>query len=131
MTIEITDAMLDEIEAKAKKLVAQRETLGAYMQKTWASFQSMLQPGIVLALVAEVRRLKASLSHLESQWGPALRTATATARRQALEEAAEEVNGVEPAILDGKSELFTSIYCRARVDAAAAIRVLKDKEPGQ
>ena len=44
------------------------------------------------------------------------------AKAEERERCAEEANGVDPAILEGKSERFVSIYCGARVDAANAIR---------
>lgn len=43
-------------------------------------------------------------------------------RADEREKCAEEANGVDPKFLEGKSELHVSIYCSARVDAAAAIR---------
>lgn len=54
----------------------------------------------------------------------------ADGRREALEEAAEEANGIAPEILEGKSEYHVGVYCRARVDAASAIRALLEKEGG-
>ena len=38
------------------------------------------------------------------------------------ERCAEAANGVDPEILKGMSEGAVSLYCRARVDAANAIR---------
>ena len=38
------------------------------------------------------------------------------------ERCAEEANGIDPEILSGLSDFAVSVYCRARVDAANAIR---------
>lgn len=43
---------------------------------------------------------------------------------ETLERCAEEANGVEPDLLKSRTEAYTTIYCRARVDAATAIRSL-------
>lgn len=48
----------------------------------------------------------------------------AHAWNEAIEAAEEAANGIDPEILKGKSEAYVSIYCRARVDAATAIRAL-------
>lgn len=43
-----------------------------------------------------------------------------------IEAAAEAANGVDPDLLKGMSVPYTSIYCQARVDAADAIRELRN-----
>ena len=45
-------------------------------------------------------------------------------KEETIEACADEANGVDLEILEGKSELFVSIYCGSRVDASAAIRSL-------
>lgn len=57
-----------------------------------------------------------------------LKDAKACAWDEAIKAEEEAANGVDPEILEGKSEAYVSIYCRARVDAATAIRALMEKE---
>lgn len=77
-------------------------------------------------LEGELVDTQAALTGVNSDWAKAESRATSAEqeRDEAYGRAAEEANGVDPDILKGKSEHFVSIYCAARVDAAAAIRRL-------
>ncbi|TBW33581.1 hypothetical protein EYW49_20075 [Siculibacillus lacustris] len=107
---------------------------------------STFDPPTVLALISRLRKAEADAAELRATLSRAdadhaadvqalrdqrdeARAALAAARNDALEEASEAANGIDPKILEGRTQGFVSIYCASRVSAADAIRALKELMP--
>lgn len=86
--IEITDALLDEIEAKAEAVIYS----DPYGPKKWSAvddFSSLISPATALSLVARIRELEAKVKvSMKTAWAKSMELG----RRDALEEAASVVD---------------------------------------